>query len=172
MPTKAVSVETMEVGKKGTGKHWTADEVAARRAAAAKLKRDKVNITATEWLSSGALLAWKRIVDDADELGNGELLDNLDIDMLANYCDTIDKIQTLNKNIAGMRARTFGDDVDLKLIIQWVETIDGETKILQAWYRIVAMYADKLGFTPQARARLIKKMAEDPKRDKFGKEFD
>lgn len=172
MPTKAVSAETMQIGKKGYGKHWTAEEVAARKEAASKYKREKINIEPPEWLNSGALLAWKRIVDDAENLGKGELLDNLDTDMLANYCDTIDKIQTLNKVISDMRARMFGDQVDIKLLIQWTETIDDQTKILQTWYRIIAMYADKLGFTPQARARLVKKIAENPKGDRFGKEFD
>ncbi len=41
MPTKTVSVETMGVGRKGGGKHWTDAEVAARQAAADKLKRKR-----------------------------------------------------------------------------------------------------------------------------------
>lgn len=170
MPAKTVAAETMEIGKKGGGKHWTAEEIAAREAAAAMLKRENLNLAAPEWLSSGALLIWKRIVDDAAKLGNGQLLDNLDVDMLANYCDANDKVQTLNKGIADLRNQKTGNDV--KLLLQLHEVIDAEMKTLQGWYRVIATYADKLGFTPQARARLVKKQAEKNLKDKFGAEFD
>jgi P27 family predicted phage terminase small subunit len=156
MPTQSISAETMEIGKKGGGKHWTSDEKAARIDAASALKRKKINIIAPDWLNSGALVVWKRIVDDAAELGNGELLDNLDANMLAIYSDILDKIQTMNKNIGSGKA---------------LDT-DGDMKLLQGWYRIIANYSDKLGFTPQARARLVKKIADKKEGDKFGKDFD
>ena len=55
MRSKIVAAETMEVGKKGGGKHWTAAQVAARKKAAEKVRRKKVQLIAPDWLSSGAL---------------------------------------------------------------------------------------------------------------------
>lgn len=156
MPTQAVSAETMQVGKKGGGKHHTKAEVDARRNEADRLKRkQQVNLIAPEWLSSGALFVWKRAVDNVAGLGEGDLLDDLDTDMLANYCDAVDKAQTLSKSISK------GEKLD----------IDDDMKLLQGWYRIIATYADKLGFTPQARARLVRKRAVSPENDPL-KEFD
>ena len=155
MPTKAVSAETMEIGKKGGGKHWTADEVAARKAAAATLKREKINITPPEYLSSGALFIWNRVMNDTQQI---ELLDNLDVDILAMYCDAVDKYQTLSKIILSGRVES---------------AVDGDAmKMLQGWSRIISSCADKLGFTPGARARLIKKRAAAAPKDKFGEQFD
>lgn len=155
MPTKAVAAETMEVGKKGGGKHWTADEVAARKAAAATLKREKVSISPPEYLSKGALFVWNRVMNDTQQI---ELLDNLDVDILAMYCDAVDNYQTLSKIISLGRVES---------------TIDGDAmKMLQGWSRIISSCADKLGFTPGARARLIKKRAAATPKDKFGEQFD
>ncbi len=44
-------------------------------------------------------------------------------------------------------------------------------KLMQSYARLVAQYADKLGFTPAARARLAKKRSEEPV-DGFANEFD
>jgi len=149
MPTKAVSADVMEIGKKGKGKHWTAAEVEARKEAAESMKRDEpVMLVPPEWLGKDAIKIWEKVLLD---VAGVDLLDNLDGDTLAIYCDAVVKYRKL----AG-RSRL---------------TID-MTKSLQAWARIIAQYADKLGFTPAARARLIKKRAEEKSKDNFGEEFD
>lgn len=167
MPTKAVAAETMEVGKKGGGKHWTAEEVAARKAAANSLKRAEVNITAPDYLSSGALFVWGRVMNDTKQI---ELLDNLDVDILAMYCDAVDKYQTLSKSLSEEKIKDAvgGDALKSSQLV-----IDGDAmKMLQGWSRIISSCADKLGFTPGARARLVKKRATAAPKDKFGAEFD
>jgi len=146
--TKNVSAENMEVGKKGGGKHWTADQVAARVAAAAEFERsDPVTLTPPAWLNAAALVVWADTLKNADGV---KLLDKLDTDTLAIYCDAVAQ---LRKN-ASKKRRTV---VDITL--------------QQAWARIILQYADRLGLTPSARARLIKKTA-DSKVDEFGKAFD
>ena len=50
-----------------------------------------------------------------------------------------------------------------------------DEKHLQAWSRIIKNYANDLGFTPAARARLAKKRADQKlaaKKDPFDDEFD
>lgn len=152
MPTKAVSAETMGVGKKNGGKHWTEAEVAARQQAAEKLKRKKpASLVPPDWLSDEAREVWEQKLKQVKGLkAANALLDVLDTEMLAVYCDAyVQYNQTAKKTI---------------------KTTD-DVKELQAWSRIIGSYAEKLGFNPSARARLVKKIA-DEKPSKFGSRFD
>lgn len=172
MPTKAVAAETMEAGKRGGGKHWTDAEIAARLKAAGRLKRkEKVVINAPDWLSSGALFIWNRVVNDASKL---ELLDNLDTDVLAVYCDAVDRYQTLSEMLSrtGKPKKSTVSNGESKDDEDDGPIFDDIVKQMQAWARIMSNYADKLGFTPQARARLAKKRAEPSVPDAFGQKFD
>jgi phage terminase small subunit len=152
MSTKAVSAETMEIGSKGTGKHWTAAEVDARQQAADKLKRKKkAKLAPPGWLSDEAREVWKQKLKQVKGLrAANELLDELDTEMLAMYCDAYVRYRQTAKII-----NKTTDDI----------------KELQAWARIIGAYAEKLGFNPSSRARLVKKIA-DGKPSKFGSKFD
>jgi phage terminase small subunit len=77
-------------------------------------------------------------------------LDNIDTENLALYCDVCAKYKSLSEN-----ATTIED-----------------IKALQAWGRLQTSLAEKLGFTPAARARLAKKDAEKPPKDPFANVFD
>ena len=153
MPTKAVAAETMGVGKKRGGKHWTNAEVATRQAAADELKRKKAAaLKPPDWLTSEALKIWNRKLKEVEGLNSSEpLLDVLDSESLAIYCDSIVKYKELSCQ------KQF--DVD-------------DHRALQSYARIISAYAERLGFTPAARARLVKKIAEEKEKDKFGAKFD
>ena len=153
MKNKIVSAETMEVGKKGGGKHWTDAQVSARKKAAESIKRKNVDLSPPVWLSKGALLIWERVVSDAAKI---DLLDNLDRDLLGTHCDAVDIYQTLSHDLASGQSTTRLDDM----------------KMLQGWARIISGTAEKLGFTPSARARLVKKIADESLVDEFGDKFD
>lgn len=143
----------MQVGKKGKGKHWTDSEVKARQEAADKLKRETTSpLAPPDWLSEPALIVWQRKLDEVAGLKASEdLLDVLDREMLAVFCDV-----TVQYQVVAQKKRKDADDM----------------KDLQAFSRIIAQYADKLGFTPAARARLVKKIAGEKDKDTFGKKFD
>jgi len=144
-PTKHVTSEIMEAG---TGKHWTGEEKAARKDAEKLLKRAKPRgLYAPVWLSKEAKAVWTRVLASVKGI---ELLDNMDTEILAMYCDAVARYQVLTK-------KGTLDDADIKA--------------LQAYSRIAISYADKLGLTPAARARLVKKKA-DKTLDKFGDKFD
>lgn len=156
MPTNAVNAKTMGVGKKGNGKHWTASQVQARQEADAEVTRKtKVRLKPPAWLTTDALLIWKRILKQTRGM---QLLDNLDENMLAVYCDTMIKYQELSKPRLDEQGKP-----------QFLS--EGGVKALQAYARLLSVYADKLGLTPAGRARLAKKEA-DEKLDAFGGEFD
>lgn len=136
MSKAQVAASKMEVGSKGSGRHWTRAEVEARQAAASELKRDtSAMLRCPSWLTAEARKVWTRVKKQAASF---DLLDELDIDMLAIYCDVVAKYQ---------------------------ETRD------PSWARLASSYADKLGLTPSARARLAQRRAVEVV-DEFGDEFD
>lgn len=147
MPKKAVSAETMAVGKKGGGKHWTAAQVAARKKAAESLKRSNIDLKPPAWLTGEPLKMWKTIIKDPIAM---ELFDNLDNNVLAAYCCEIETYRTLV-----LRRDKTNDDL----------------RLMQSSARVIAKLADQLGMTPQARARLVQKKA-DQEKDTFGEQFD
>lgn len=161
MPTKAVSVETMGIGRKGGGKHWTDAEIAARQKAADKLKRKRpAKLTPPEWLSKDSITLWNEKLSQVAGLkAANELLDVLDTELLAMYCDAVVQYRDI------ARAKIDPNTKRSKILST------DDVKALQAWSRIVRDCAEKLGFTPSARARLIKKIADEGK-DIFGKKFD
>jgi len=157
MPTNHVAAELMAVGAKSSGKHWTRAEVEARQAAAAGMKRKgRVSLRAPEWLSDEARKVWARVRKQSAGL---DILDNLDAEMLAIYCDAVANYKLTATKMVITNAE--GDFIGRE------ETI----KAAQAWARVVAAYADKLGLSPAARARLAKRKADEPE-DGFGNEFD
>lgn len=136
MSKAVIAVKHMGVGLDGVGRHWTQAEVDARQAATDNLTRKtKVVLRCPSWLTPSARVVWNRVKKQAAEF---EMIDDLDVDMLAIYCDAV---------------------------AQYQETRE------QSWARIVASYADKLGLTPSARARLAQKRAAEVV-DEFGDEFD
>lgn len=148
MPRQAVISEVMEVGHKGRGRHWTLAEVDARKRAEEELDRaEPVDLKPPEWLGKEALVLWYWAIDQAKGV---KLFDNLDTQTLAIYCCAVVECRRLAcmKRLTAERVKQY-----------------------QAWVRIITQLGDKLGFTPSARARLIKKRAEDHP-DEFGKMFD
>lgn len=157
MPTNHVSADLMQIGAKGGGKHWTKAEVEAREKAAEMTKRKtRVNLRAPEWLSEEALAVWKKVRKKAAGL---DLFDNLDAEVLAMYCDAVVQYQQAQMDL---KERHYELPVDRNQAVRNV----------QAWARLVLAYAEKLGFTPTGRARLVKRRADELAEDKFGSEFD
>lgn len=159
MPTNVVTAETMQIGKGGGGKHWTEAEIEARQAAAeAARRKTKVRLKAPTWLSKEALVVWKQTLKQVKGLN---ILDNIDATLLAVYCDTYVKYRELSQPPL---------DEAGNIIPNKALSTDG-IKALQAYVRLLAQLTDKLGFSPAARARLVKKRA-DAILDKFGAKFD
>ena len=157
MPTPIKTADKMSPGGRAGGKHWTNLEIEARDQADEQSRRKRrVTLKPPAWLieNDDALLVWKDMVK---KLRGIELLDNLDTEMLAIYCDAIVQYRNCSKRMSG----TNSDGAP----------IDDLIKAMQAWARIVTTYADKLGLTPGGRARLAKKKADkviDNFADAFG----
>jgi P27 family predicted phage terminase small subunit len=116
-------------------------------------RKTRVWLRAPEWLSVEAFKVWKKVKRQAAGL---DLLDNLDAEMLAVYCDAVVQYREEAARLKRMEVPEGRSDL---------------VKSVQSWARLIASYAEKLGFTPTGRARLVKKRADELK-DDFGDEFD
>jgi P27 family predicted phage terminase small subunit len=155
-----VSYNQMQVGKKGGGKHWTRNQVDKRTEAAQKFQRKaKVKLRMPVWLDDEAKKVWKKTIKDMSEF---EILDNVDADSLAVYCDAVARYQE-----ATLKVR---EDGYTTISAQGTESVSPYVKAAQSYARIMMQYADKLGLNANARARLSKKKADegaDPNADLF-----
>lgn len=157
-----IDFNKMKIGKKGGGKHWTKDEVDARAAAAAKVTRKKkVNLRMPDWLDEEAQKIWKKTIKD---MKGFDILDKVDEDVLATYCDAVSRYKETTEFVAQKGYIAFGGT--------GAETVSPYVKAQQSYARIMMQYAEKLGLTANSRARLAKKIADsvikkDPKRELF-----
>lgn len=149
MPANVVTFDKMQVGHKGKGKHWTKAEVERRKAAAQLVSRQKPRAPKPPaWIKRGKVVndpevyaIWQKVVRDAKEL---DLLDTLDANTLATYCKL---------------------EVEKERAIQ-----AGNVALFDRLAKTSLSYAKALGLTPEARARLAKKRADeevDPNADLF-----
>jgi P27 family predicted phage terminase small subunit len=155
-----VSFDKMDVGKKGTGKHWTKKEVEARKQAAEKIKPKKRRLKIPEWLNDEARKVWKKTVKDMQEF---EILESVDENMLAAYCDAV------------VKYKFFTTEVEREYISKaekGKEDISAYVKGAQSYMRLIMQYSDKLGLSPSGRARLAKKIADEKIKNEAEELFD
>lgn len=151
----------MRVGRRGGGKHWTKEEVERREAAAKKLERKKKKkLRMPDWLDREAEKVWKKTIKDMDAF---EILDKVDEDVLATYCDTVARYKETTQLIKENGYTEVNAAGSL--------TVSPYVKVQQSYAKIMMQYADKLGLNANARARLAKNFAdggeEDPNADLF-----
>jgi len=160
MSTPVVSIDKMKVGRKGRGKHWTRAQVEARAKAAQQVTRKKMIMPKMPgWLNEGAREIWKKTLK---AMKGYEILDRVDADVLAIYCDAMANYQRATGMVQ--------DEGFVTENIQGTETVSAHVRAAQSYARIVLQYSEKLGLSVSARARLAKKIAEkkeDPNEDLF-----
>lgn len=157
MPTPVKSLDNMS-------KHLTKSEREAREnqegsaMPSRKPKKPKLIIQ-----DKAAAKHWARILADMEGM---EIIDVLDTDALAIYCAKLSRRDDLQAQYLKWRAlyASEPDNGTLKIMI----SLSGE---LQSIERELLSYASKLGLTPESRARLAKRLAEqeefDPDADLF-----
>ena len=106
---------------------------------------------------------WSRILRDMAGL---EIIDVLDTDALAIYCAKLARRDDLQATY--LNARTVYAEEPDKVTLKAMVALSGE---LQAIERDLLSYASKLGLTPESRARLAKRMAEQEEYDPDGDLF-
>jgi phage terminase small subunit len=154
MPNAADHPNVIPGTKTEGRKHRTKAEIASRRDAAAALARtEPVVLTVPDWLSKGAKTIAKRKIAEIQGLNSPDvLLDPLDMDVFGMYCEN----SAIYQKLARKNGKKTTDDYKLMLSLT--------QKIHEG--------ADKLGFTPASRARLIRKRASETPGEEPGKKFD
>jgi len=131
----------------------TKKEKAAREAVEKSMKRDDVELNIPKSVSGDqeALEAWNRIVADLKEV---ELMDNLDSDMLGVYCVGVARLERMQARYTELAGRGLSSKM-----------VDDALKAVHAQEKMQLAYAEKLGLTPTARARLAVKKAKQEEID-------
>jgi len=139
-------------------KHLTIAEKEARQVAEGELQRKKrPQIRCPKWLGQDA----RQIFEETKKRLKGlELLDNADVELLGIYCDAVAKYRMASERLA---------KVDENGILVTDKDV---INAAQSWARLVAGYAEKLGLTPTARARLARKKATREPADKLAELLD
>jgi P27 family predicted phage terminase small subunit len=152
--------ERVQVGHKGGGKHWTKDQVKARKTAAEKMTRKtkvKLEIPDDIKTSPEILKIWNKTVKDMEGLN---ILDNVDADILGMYCDAVYNQREATRQI--QKYTTVNDN--------GTEAVNPNVKVAQSYMKIALQCGKELGITAEARARLQKKKADDNGVKKTAKE--
>ena len=153
MPNPNIHPSTIADKKTSGQKHRTKAEIAALKAAARDLDCVVVDVKPPGWLSPKARTIFNRKIAEIKGLNSPDtLLDNLDGDVLAVYCNNLVSYQTLAKN-------------------NGTSTVD-DHKLMQTYTLRIIGAAERLGFTPASRARLIRKRAQGQGDDQFKDNFD
>ena len=144
-------------------KHLTKAEIAERETAEAMLPSRAPKSPKLVNQDKAAKKHWSRIIQDMKGL---DIIDVLDTDALAIYCAKLARRDDLQAQYLAWRDR-YGADPEtatLKVMI-------GLSDSLQSIEREILSYASKLGLTPESRARLAKRIAEQDEDDPDGDLF-
>lgn len=144
-------------------KHLTKEEIKARKEAENRLKVKKNKVKPPAWLDDVAKKEFKRL---AKELLEIDLVTNIDVDMLAAYCDAYSQYIECTKIIKqeGLMVEYTNKAAETNKVPHPLLT-----KKRQLFDQMKAI-ALEFGFTPSARAKLALPK-EEPKEDPIQKMF-
>lgn len=165
MPANVKSADAMT-------KHLTKAEKSAREAAEKSCLPDRMKAMKMPKSLSGDKVGqgyWRSILKRMEGLG---ILDELDAEMLAVYCSSLARKDSLSALCRGLIDQADAEP-DLEMRFELIANIDSVLNRLQAHEKTLLSYANVLGLTPEARARLARKRAAaeaeaDPDGDLFG----
>ena len=141
----------------GNKAHLTKEEIEARKDTESKLKTDREQLIAPKWLSTAAKKEFTRVVIELTRL---DLVDNLDLSILAIYCDAHSKYIELCKTIKveGLTIKHTNKAGETNTVIS------PHVQIQQKYIDVIMKCSTKLGLSISDRLKLvIPKLNEKPK---------
>ena len=148
---KIIDISTGKIGK---------EKIRNRQEQEKKLKIDRESLIAPEWLSPNAKLEFERVVEEVSKIN---ILDNLDLSVLAIYCNAYDgyiqTVEILNK----------------EGLIQYKETSNGDALAIahpaintqEKYVKQIMQCSTKLGLATTDRLKLVVPIREEPAENKF-----
>lgn len=132
----------------GNKAHLTKEEIQSRIEAEEKLKTDREQLIAPKWLSSVAKKEFNRVVIELTRL---KLVDNLDLSILAIYCDAYSKYIELCKTI-----KEKGLTVEhTNKAGQTNTVISPYVQVQQKYIDVIIKCSSKLGLSISDRLKLV-----------------
>lgn len=145
-PRKPISASTRKISKK---------EKLDRAIQEEKLKIDRDNLTAPDWLNDDAAEEFMRVVDEARKI---DILDNLDLAILAVYANAYSQyIRTVSGIAAGGLITSDGDK----------EVANPLVAIQEKYVKQIMLCSSKLGLSTTDRLKLVMPVTDAPQKNKF-----
>ncbi|WP_130889855.1 phage terminase small subunit P27 family [Fusobacterium ulcerans] len=149
-PRKVIDISTGKIGK---------EAIKNRKIQEEKLKLGREQLKAPEWLRVEAKEEFERVVEEAEKI---DILDNLDLGILAIYCNAysyyVDVSKLIQENgYLGMRTTKYDD----------YETVHPLLIVQEKYVKQIMQCSTKLGLATTDRLKLIVPTKEDPKENKF-----
>lgn len=147
---KIIDISTGKIGK---------EKIQARKEAEKKLKAERNDLVAPEWLSDNAKIEFERVVNECDKIN---ILDNLDLGVLAIYCNAYDGyVETTKKlEVEGLVKKKMTKTGEMEFINPLVN-------VQEKYVKYIMQSSAKLGLATTDRLKLVVPVKEEKPENKF-----
>ena len=149
-PKKIIDISSGKIGK---------ENIKNRQEAEKKLKAERDDLVAPDWLSENAKAEFDRVVSECDKIN---ILDNLDLGVLAIYCNAYDGyIETTKKlEVEGLVKKKMTRTGELEFINPLVN-------VQEKYVKYIMQSSSKLGLATTDRLKLVVPVKEEKPENKF-----
>ena len=147
---KIIDISTGKIGK---------EKIQARKEQEKKLKADRDGLVAPSWLSATAKKEFKRVVEECEKIN---ILDNLDLGVLAIYCNSYDGYIKASEQLKKDGLVTYKDTDAGQIAI-----VSPLVNVQEKYTKQILQCSTKLGLATTDRLKLIVPTKEEPKENKF-----
>lgn len=147
-PRKVVDISTGKIGK---------EKIKNRKEQEEKLKVGRGDLIAPDWLDGVAIEEFRRVCNEAEKV---DLLDNLDLSVLAIYCNAY---SGYIKTVEGIREQ--GPTMTRYTKEDSYEVANPLINIQEKYVKQIMQCSTKLGLATTDRLKLIVPTKEDPKKE-------
>lgn len=147
---KIIDISTGKIGK---------EKIQARKEQEKKLKADRDDLIAPSWLSTSAKKEFKRVVEECEKIN---ILDNLDLGVLAIYCNSYDGYIQASEQLKKDGLVTYKDTDAGQVAI-----VSPLVNVQEKYTKQILQCSTKLGLATTDRLKLIVPTKEEPKENKF-----
>ena len=149
-PRKVIDISTGKIGK---------ENIKTRQETEKKLKAERKDLIAPDWLSESAKIEFNRVVSECDKIN---ILDNLDLGVLAIYCNAYDGYIEATKKleVEGVVKKKMTKTGE-------VEFINPLVNVQEKYVKYIMQSSAKLGLATTDRLKLVVPVKEEKPENKF-----